>query len=181
VATGFSGTGITMGTLAAMLLTASVEHLESRWAELFEATRVKPFAQASRYFKENVEFPKRLLSDRIERSEVAFAQRIMPGEGRLVRSEGHMLAVSRDAEGTLHVHSASCPHLGCHVHWNRVEQSWDCPCHGSRFDAQGQVLNGPATRALREETLEPRERAKPRLRVETHGRRRSHAPRPHPH
>ncbi len=167
VATGFSGTGITMGTLSAMLLTAAVENLESRWADLFEATRVKPIAQGSRYFKENIEFPKRLLRDRVEPSEVALAKRVMPGEGRLVRSHGHMLAVSRDMGGTLQVHSATCPHLGCHVHWNRAEQSWDCPCHGSRFDAQGQVLNGPATRPLREEALEPREALKPRLRVET--------------
>jgi glycine/D-amino acid oxidase-like deaminating enzyme/nitrite reductase/ring-hydroxylating ferredoxin subunit len=176
VATGFSGTGITMGTLAAMLLTAAVEKLESRWAEVFQATRVRPFAQALRYFKENVEFPKRLLRDRVERGEVAFAERVMPGEGRLVRSAGgHMLAVSREADGALQVHSAVCPHLGCHVHWNRAEQSWDCPCHGSRFDAHGEVLNGPATRALRVETLEPREQAKPRIRIEQPERSRSHA------
>ena len=71
------------------------------------------------------------------------------GEGRLVREQGKMLAVYRDPRGTFHVRSAVCPHLGCHVRWNKAERSWDCPCHGSRFDIEGAVLNGPATTCLK--------------------------------
>jgi Rieske Fe-S protein len=66
-----------------------------------------------------------------------------------------MIAVYRDDAGSMHARSAVCTHLGCHVRWNREERSWDCPCHGSRFDVDGAVLNGPATKGLAEVSLEP--------------------------
>ncbi len=148
VATGFSGTGMTFGVLSAMLLTAAVEELESPWAHLFTATRIKPIAQAGRYVVENATFPSRLALDRLDRGENS-PESIAPGEGRLVRSDaGRMLAMARLPDGALEVRSAVCPHLGCYVRFNGVEGSWDCPCHGSRFDLQGHVLNGPATHDL---------------------------------
>ncbi len=163
VATGFSGTGITFGVLSAMLLTAAVERIESPWASLFAATRVKPLAQAERYLSENMTFPARLALDRLDRGDEVLTAALAPGKGRLVRdAHGHMLAVSRDDDGVLHTHSAVCPHLGCHVHWNELEQSWDCPCHGSRFNARGEVLNGPATRTL---GSPPEERPRPTRRA----------------
>jgi len=71
------------------------------------------------------------------------------GEGAVLRRGLHKIAAWRDGVGTLHLHSAVCPHLGCVVHWNGAERSWDCPCHGSRFDARsGDRLNGPADRGL---------------------------------
>jgi Rieske Fe-S protein len=65
-----------------------------------------------------------------------------------VREHGKVLAVARRDDGTLRVRSAICPHLGCHVQWNAAEKSWDCPCHGSRYDVEGAVLHGPSTREL---------------------------------
>ena len=150
VATGFSGTGMTFGTLSALLLADAVSGRANPWSGLYEAGRMKPIAQARGVVTENVEFPVRLLRDRFERGEVSSVDEILPGEGRLVRSGGKVLAVSRDAEGRLRARSARCTHLGCHVHWNREERSWDCPCHGSRFDVEGQVLSGPATQPLSE-------------------------------
>ena len=66
----------------------------------------------------------------------------------MVRRGLDKVAVYRDEQGALHERSAVCPHLGCIVHWNRAEKTWDCPCHGSRFDAYGKVINGPANRDL---------------------------------
>jgi Rieske Fe-S protein len=80
--------------------------------------------------------------------EVDSAAEIAPGQGAVVRDGMHKLAVYRDDAGQLHCLSATCTHLGCVVHWNSVERSWDCPCHGSRFGIDGTVLHGPATKAL---------------------------------
>ena len=76
------------------------------------------------------------------------AAEIAPGSGAIVRRGLEKLAVYRDPDGALHGRLAACPHLGCIVHWNPGESTWDCPCHGSRFDAYGHVINGPANRDL---------------------------------
>jgi Rieske Fe-S protein len=78
---------------------------------------------------------------------------LQAGHGRVVRRGVQLLAVSRDLDGRVCVRSAACTHLGCIVHWNQAEQSWDCPCHGSRFAPCGRVLDGPANRPLREAEL----------------------------
>ncbi len=154
VATGFSGTGMTFGTLAGMLLSDQVLGIENRWSELYEPTRLKPLAQAREFVAENVDFPSHLARDRLARGDAQSIDQVAPGEGRLLRSGGKMLAVYRDDAGTAHVRSAVCTHLGCHVQWNEEERSWDCPCHGSRFDVDGAVLNGPAISGLEEVPLE---------------------------
>ena len=74
---------------------------------------------------------------------------LQAGEGAVLRRGLHKVAAWRDDAGAVHLHSAVCPHLGCVVHFNGAERSWDCPCHGSRFDARdGHSLNGPADRGL---------------------------------
>jgi glycine/D-amino acid oxidase-like deaminating enzyme/nitrite reductase/ring-hydroxylating ferredoxin subunit len=150
VATGFSGVGMTFGTTAAMILSDAVLGRDNPWAHLYDATRVKPLAQALRVLAEGSDFPTSLVRDRLARGEVEDVDRVRPGEGRLVRAHGKTLAVYRDEAGLVHARSATCTHLGCHVQWNRAERTWDCPCHGSRFDVDGGVLNGPATEALAE-------------------------------
>jgi Rieske Fe-S protein len=153
VASGFSGNGMTFGTLAAMIFRDAILQTVNPWAHLYEPRRLKPFAQG-RFYSENVDFPATLAKDRLNHGEVEHADQIPRGEGRLMRKGRKMLAVYRDEEGALHARSAVCTHLGCYVHFNRAEGSWDCPCHGSRFDTDGAVLNGPATHPL-EEVREP--------------------------
>ncbi len=159
VATGFSGTGLTFGTLAAMILSDQISGVENPWSVLYDATRVKPLAQAREYVRENVDFPTYLARDRLTKGEAENADQVPPGEGRLIRSQGRMLAVYRDDAGAIHARSAVCTHLGCFVRWNKAEKSWDCPCHGSRFDVDGAVINGPATKELEEATVETLEGA----------------------
>jgi Rieske Fe-S protein len=158
VATGFSGTGMTFGTLAGMIIADGIAGRENPFAKLYDATRVKPLAQARRYVAENVDFPKQLAKDRLDRGEVASLAEVPRGEGRLVRLGGKMIAAYRAEDGRLQCLSAVCTHLGCHVQWNDAERSWDCPCHGSRFDAAGRVLNGPAVRALRPVRIQEEDR-----------------------
>jgi glycine/D-amino acid oxidase-like deaminating enzyme/nitrite reductase/ring-hydroxylating ferredoxin subunit len=150
VATGFSGTGMTFGTLSGIIVSDAILGLENPWSELYDATRVKPLAMARDYVAENIDFPAYLARDRLARGDAETVDHVAPGEGCLIRSKGKMLAVYRDDAGAVHARSAVCTHLGCHVRWNKAERSWDCPCHGSRFDVDGAVLNGPATHGLEE-------------------------------
>jgi glycine/D-amino acid oxidase-like deaminating enzyme/nitrite reductase/ring-hydroxylating ferredoxin subunit len=148
VATGFSGDGMIFGTLSAMILTDSCLELPNRYAELYQATRVKPLASLASYIGENIDFPLHLLSDNLRPPDAMSIDEIAKGEGKIVRIRGERLAVYRDEAGGLHAVSPVCTHLGCHVAFNASEKSWDCPCHGSRFDIDGAVLNAPAVRGL---------------------------------
>ena len=151
VATGYAGNGMTFGTLAGMIVSDLIAGRGNRYAALFDATRVKPIAGAVDYVKENVVFPTRLMTDRLTslNAHETPIEALTPGEGHVFTSDEGKLAVCRDHAGVLHACSAVCTHLGCDVAWNQAEQSWDCPCHGSRFTPDGRVINGPAVSDLR--------------------------------
>jgi len=153
VATGFGGNGITFGTIAAEVITGLVGGRNSSWAELYAATRVKPLAAAGTYARENIDFPMHLVSDRLAPVEARSLGEIAPGEGKSIRVHGERLAVYRDGKGSLHAVSSVCTHLGCLVKFNAAETSWDCPCHGSRFGVDGEVLDGPAVKPLAQRSL----------------------------
>ena len=148
VATGFMKWGLTGGTAAAMILSDLIAGRESPWADLYDATRIKPIASAGEFVKENVNVGKRFVGDHLAPPEVRSTDEIPAGEGRLVRDGAKKQAAYRHDDGTLHVVSAVCTHLGCQVKWNGAERSWDCPCHGSRFHWDGSVLHGPAVDPL---------------------------------
>jgi glycine/D-amino acid oxidase-like deaminating enzyme/nitrite reductase/ring-hydroxylating ferredoxin subunit len=146
VATGFRKWGLAMGTAAAELLAAQIAGRDHAWRELFDPQRVRPLASATSFVKENTNVALRFFGDRVaKRGDV---DEIGPGEGRVVGSGLGQRAVYRDDDGALHELSARCTHLGCIVNWNTAERTWDCPCHGSRFGATGEVIEGPAVRPL---------------------------------
>ncbi|OJH37832.1 FAD-dependent oxidoreductase [Cystobacter ferrugineus] len=148
VATGFSGTGMTFGTLAAMILSDLILGRDNRYASLYDATRVKPVAGARDFVHENAEVAFHFVADRLARPDTHDLSDVPPGEGRIVEVEGRKVAVYREASGGVHALSPVCTHLGCHVHWNNAERSWDCPCHGGRYSPTGEVLNGPPVKGL---------------------------------
>jgi len=148
VATGFSGNGLTLGTLAAMMLSDACRDIPNPYAALFTPSRVKPLTQLRSFLGENIDFPLYLLSDNLKPPEAKFLSEIKRGEGKTIRIHGERLAVYRDDSGALHGVSPVCTHLGCHVHFNSAEKTWDCPCHGSRFTPDGAVLDGPALTPL---------------------------------
>jgi glycine/D-amino acid oxidase-like deaminating enzyme/nitrite reductase/ring-hydroxylating ferredoxin subunit len=150
VATGYRKWGLAMGVAAAELLAAWVEHQDHPWREVFDTRRVRARAGAVSFAKENANVALRFFGDRVVKR--AGVDSIEPGEGRIVAAGLGQRAVYRDEDGTLHALSARCSHLGCIVNWNSGEKTWDCPCHGSRFGARGEVIMGPAVRPL-----EPRE------------------------
>ncbi|WP_373047465.1 FAD-dependent oxidoreductase [Vulgatibacter sp.] len=149
VATGFSGTGLVNGIIAGLVLSEELLDRTHPLARLLAATRFKPFAQAKEAIVHNAENARYMLGDRlVPPSEVRSLDEVPRGEGRLVRLGVERLAVYRSDEGGLQAVSPVCTHLGCYVHWNSGERSWDCPCHGSRFDTAGEVIHGPAVKAL---------------------------------
>lgn len=146
IATGFSGNGMTFGTLAGMLATDWILNRRNPWQDLFAPDR-KALGSAWNYIRENLDYPYYMVKSRLfeKRSRVAD---ILPGEGRIVMENGKRLAVYRSPGGEFTRLSAVCTHLGCIVKWNNAEQTWDCPCHGSRFQPTGDVLAGPAEKPL---------------------------------
>jgi glycine/D-amino acid oxidase-like deaminating enzyme/nitrite reductase/ring-hydroxylating ferredoxin subunit len=148
VATGFSGLGMTGGTLAGIILRDLILGRENPWAELYEPSRkVKTFASLREFAKENLNVAAQY-SALLTPGEVDSADDIPPGEGAIVRRGIRKLAVYRGPGGELCEMSAICPHLKCVVQWNATEKTWDCPCHGSRFGPKGEVRNGPANTGL---------------------------------
>ena len=144
VATGFSGNGITYGTISGMLIVDLIAERENPWAKLYDPARktLQPKALAD-YVRENANVAAQM-TDYVTAGDEPSADKIENGGGAILREGAKKIAAYRDDSGTLHKLSAVCPHLKCIVRWDSCEKTWDCPCHGSRFDALGRVLNGPA-------------------------------------
>jgi Rieske Fe-S protein len=148
VVTGDSGMGMTHGTIAGMLLTDLIVGRQNAWASLYDPSR-KTLGAAAEFAKENINVAAQY-ADWVTGGEVASADEIANGSGAVIRRGLSKVAVYRDADGAVHERSAVCTHLGCIVHWNASEKTWDCPCHGSRFEPRGKVFNGPANSDLGE-------------------------------
>ncbi len=146
VATGDSGMGLTHGTIAGMLLTDLILDRPNPWAKLYSPSRV-PVKAANEMMREDLNMAAQY-ADWVTPGDVRTFSDISPDSGAIVRQGLEKIAVYKDASGAVHACSATCPHLGCIVQWNPGEKTWDCPCHGSRFDSQGHVINGPANRDL---------------------------------
>ena len=141
LATADSGQGMTHGTIAGILLADLALGRENPWAEVYDPSR-KSLGAIKDMLRENLNVAAQY-ADWITPGEASFED-IQRGQGRVVRMGAHKVAAYRDDKGLLHLRDAACTHLRCIVDWNSTEKSWDCPCHGSRFDAEGRVLNGPA-------------------------------------
>ncbi|BAZ32156.1 putative FAD dependent oxidoreductase [Cylindrospermum sp. NIES-4074] len=146
IVTGDTGIGMTHGTIAGLLLTDMILGRKNDWEKVYDPLRVRVGATGEFLF-ENVNVALQYL-DWVTPGEVDAVEKITPSTGAIVRRGLTKVAAYRDENGTLHEHSAVCTHLKCIVAWNSAEKTWDCPCHGSRFDAQGKVINGPAIDGL---------------------------------
>jgi glycine/D-amino acid oxidase-like deaminating enzyme/nitrite reductase/ring-hydroxylating ferredoxin subunit len=146
LATGDSGQGMTHGALAGMLIRDLILGRENPFADLYDPGR-KTLSAAGEFARTNLDVAKSY-GEWLGPGEVGSAEEVAPGSGAVIRRGLKKLAVYRDPTGKFEVRSATCTHLGCIVHWNDVERSWDCPCHGSRFAPDGRVLNGPAHNPL---------------------------------
>jgi glycine/D-amino acid oxidase-like deaminating enzyme/nitrite reductase/ring-hydroxylating ferredoxin subunit len=146
IVSGDSGNGMTHGTIAGMLLTDLILGRDNPWRMAYDPSR-KSVSAAGEFAKENANVAVQY-ADWLKPGDGRKVDEIAPGEGAVIRHHFKKIAVYRDPQGKVSAFDATCPHLGCVVDWNSTEKTWDCPCHGSRFDRSGQVVNGPARSGL---------------------------------
>lgn len=147
VATGDSGNGMTHGVIAGILIRDLVLGRENAWKDLYDPRR-KTLKAAGEFLHENLNVAAQF-RDYMTVAPPARPEELGRGCGVVARDGAGRIALYRDDNGVLYRMSAVCPHLRCIVHWNPAERTWDCPCHGSRFDARGNVISGPANEGLR--------------------------------
>ncbi|QLG28260.1 FAD-dependent oxidoreductase [Halorarum halophilum] len=148
VATGFGGWGMTNGTAAGRLIADLVRGRSNDWAQSFDPARVPDGEGTGTLLRENLNVGRQYVEDWARKPFSSpgnqTLRNLSPGEGTVVRRGTDLIGVSRGEDGDLQAVSAVCPHMGCVVSWNDGEGTWDCPCHGSRFEADGHVIDGPA-------------------------------------
>jgi glycine/D-amino acid oxidase-like deaminating enzyme/nitrite reductase/ring-hydroxylating ferredoxin subunit len=152
-ATGYSKWGMTNGTVAALILSDAILGRANPWADLYDSKRLVRRSGLTSFLKENAAAGFHFFAGRLSRADQATVDELGAGEGALIRVRGRKTAVYRDEGRSLHGLSPVCRHLYCLVDWNPAERSWDCPCHGSRYDGTGRVIQGPATEDLRRRDL----------------------------
>jgi glycine/D-amino acid oxidase-like deaminating enzyme/nitrite reductase/ring-hydroxylating ferredoxin subunit len=148
VATGYSGNGIPLGTLSAILLCDMLTGSDNPLHEVLDPNRIKPVAGFVNFVKEAADVVGILTKSISPGKKIDSIVELAPGEARVVQHEGESIALYKDENGLLHAVNPACTHIKCSVAWNAAEQSWDCPCHGSRFSADGEMLTGPARKNL---------------------------------
>ncbi len=146
VATGFYKWGMTNSTVAAMIFRDILMHGKSPWEDVYNPSRVTPSASAKNFVVENLDVAKHLITGKI--LPVPDQIELQPGEGQIISIDGERLGAYRDIHGKLHLVDTTCTHMGCELQWNSAEKSWDCPCHGSRFTFEGEIITGPALHKL---------------------------------
>jgi len=148
VGTGFSGWGMTGGTAAGMILSDLIVDGESPWADVFDPQRFTPQSSARDFITENASVGGSFVGDWVKALLSAEDVPLSTDEAKVTRYDGRPMGLYRDEDGTVHAVSAVCPHMNCLLRWNDAERTWDCPCHGSRFTCDGDVISGPALEEL---------------------------------
>ncbi|MBE9586664.1 FAD-dependent oxidoreductase [Mucilaginibacter sp. JRF] len=156
-ATGYNGNGMMLGSIAGKILSDLAQGKDNKYADIFSPSRLKPIAGFTAFVQENADVAYHFVADRSGIHETDSLKRLSPGTGQVVEVDGKKIAAYRDDSGKIHALSPVCTHAGCIVNWNGEEKSWDCPCHGARYDIDGKVLTGPATLNLA--TIDPENNA----------------------
>jgi glycine/D-amino acid oxidase-like deaminating enzyme/nitrite reductase/ring-hydroxylating ferredoxin subunit len=148
VATGYGGNGITYSHIAAQVLTDLITKGDSEYKDLFSPARIKPIAGFAAFVQENADVVKEFVTKRLSPEKIKGLSELAHGEGKVVKMEGETVALYKDEAGKIYALNPVCTHAKCIVGWNPSEKSWDCPCHGARYNVDGEVITGPARRGL---------------------------------
>jgi glycine/D-amino acid oxidase-like deaminating enzyme/nitrite reductase/ring-hydroxylating ferredoxin subunit len=148
VASGYGGNGMTYSSVAALLLKRIILGEKPSNESLFNPNRIKPIAGFSNFISHNADVAKLFLEKLLPADKLPELAGIAPGEGKIVKYEDQTVALFKGDEGDIHAVNPVCTHMKCNVSWNNAERSWDCPCHGARYDVNGVVLNTPADKNL---------------------------------
>jgi glycine/D-amino acid oxidase-like deaminating enzyme/nitrite reductase/ring-hydroxylating ferredoxin subunit len=147
-ATGYNGNGMMLGSIAGKILADLVQGKANSYEKVFSPSRLKPVAGFTAFVQENADVAYHFVADRFGIKETDSLKKMKPGTGKVFEINGKKVAAYRDEKGEMFALSPVCTHAGCIVNWNGEEKSWDCPCHGARYDINGQVLTGPAVQSL---------------------------------
>lgn len=153
VATGFGGWGMTTSAVSAMIITDLISGKVNPWAPVFDPTRKDYVKHTKTLIGENAKLAGHLLSRRLRKHSFDLPTGFESGEGKIIKVRGKKVGVYKDGKGMIHAVSPICTHMGCTVNWNSTEKTWDCPCHGSRFNYDGKVIHGPALKDLKKEEI----------------------------
>ena len=148
VATGYGGNGMTYSGVAALTLTDMIVAGESEFEELYDPNRIEIVAGFNNFVKEAADVTGKLFSKIFPADKLPGLSDLAANEARVVKYDGHKLAIYRDEDGKIFALNPACTHIKCDVAWNNAEKSWDCPCHGSRFSHTGEMMTAPARKDL---------------------------------
>ncbi len=153
VGTGFNKWGMTSSNVAARIITDKIDGKENEYSEVFEATRLNPIVNKDEVKNMVSQTVKSLVVERIEESEKVINDEtslddLKQETGQIIEWNGEKVGVYKDIEGKMFAVKPVCTHLGCILNWNGADKTWDCPCHGSRFDYTGKNLYNPALKDL---------------------------------
>lgn len=144
IATGFGKWGMTSGTLAAQIISDQIQRKDNPYTELYDPSRFKAGTSLKNFILQNANVAKELVAGKVEIVHKKTTD-LEADEGAVVFHDGKRVGAYKDTEGKLHLVDRTCTHMGCECEWNNGDRSWDCPCHGSRFSYDGEVLEGPAS------------------------------------
>jgi glycine/D-amino acid oxidase-like deaminating enzyme/nitrite reductase/ring-hydroxylating ferredoxin subunit len=149
VATGFAEWGMTKATLSAMILSDMIQGKQNSWADVYNPSRFKAFTSAKEFFTANLDVARYFIGDRLGHGTKGNPADLGDEEGMMMEVDGTRVAAYRDKAGVIYQRDPHCTHMGCLLHWNTADQTWDCPCHGSRFKSSGTLLQGPAVEDMK--------------------------------
>ena len=147
-ATGFNGNGMILGSISGKIITDLILTGESKYKTLFSPSRVKPLAGLVDFVKESADVVARFIGDKLQVEKITEMADLAAGEAKVLKYDGHVIAVYKDEDHNVHAVNSACTHIKCTVGWNNTEKTWDCPCHGSRFSIDGEMLTAPARKDL---------------------------------
>ena len=147
IATGFQKWGMTNSMVSAMLIKDLIIDGKSPWQEVYNPSRKNIIASAKNFIVENLNVANQLLDGKL--SPLPEDISLKPGEAKIIKIHKERIGAYRDEEGVLHFVNTTCTHMGCELNWNSAERTWDCPCHGSIFDIDGKIIQGPAVEPLK--------------------------------
>lgn len=147
VATGFNKWGITTSNIAAEIITDKILGQENEYEEIFKSTRLEPIKNIKEVTNMVRESVNSLVAKKLELPQEE-ANQIQNGEGKIVEVNGQKIGIYKNNEGEIYKVNPVCKHLGCELSWNNLDKTWDCPCHGSRYDFKGNLIYGPSVKNL---------------------------------
>jgi glycine/D-amino acid oxidase-like deaminating enzyme/nitrite reductase/ring-hydroxylating ferredoxin subunit len=152
VATGYRKWGMTSSVVSALIIKDLVIKGSHEWLPLYDPNRINLKASAGKFVKENLDVAVNFISGKLSLGSIN--DELKPNEGKVIRGEGQRIGAYKDANGDLHLVDNTCTHMGCELSWNDAETTWDCPCHGSRFSVDGDIVEGPTTKPLKKIKLD---------------------------